>query len=281
MLHRAALMTPGVYDSPTHLLNTRLLLESRARNLAAGIEGRQMSLGMVDEFSLSPTFYLVYQGFSDRQLLQSLQNSYSLGTNSLGDNEIGSAPAPPRAAAATVIKLGSFEFNVIPVDAVTEKKRIKVGFVSSHFRRHSICKLFCGIITGLDPVVFDVFVFSAVKSGKEDSYTEALRRAPSITFVDVGMMYVTTRKEVISRQIDVLVYLDVGMEPTTPVWAASRLAPVQICTWGHPSTTGMLYMDYFVSSDVYHLKDDAPPLLKTSPSDTDDAAIDPADVHQR
>jgi hypothetical protein len=36
------------------------------------------------------------------------------------------------------------------------------------------------------------------------------------------------------------------------VWAASRLARVQIALWGHPSTSGMTSIDYFLSSDSFH-----------------------------
>jgi protein O-GlcNAc transferase len=50
----------------------------------------------------------------------------------------------------------------------------------------------------------------------------------------------------------VLVYLDVGMEPSTVVWASARLAPIQICVWGHPTTTGLQHMDYFMSSQLFH-----------------------------
>lgn len=42
------------------------------------------------------------------------------------------------------------------------------------------------------------------------------------------------------------------MEPSTAVWAAARLAPVQVCVWGHPSTTGMPHMDYYISSALFH-----------------------------
>ena len=42
------------------------------------------------------------------------------------------------------------------------------------------------------------------------------------------------------------------MEPSTAVWAAARLAPLQVCVWGHPSTTGMASMDYYISSALFH-----------------------------
>ena len=39
---------------------------------------------------------------------------------------------------------------------------------------------------------------------------------------------VQNRVEVTRRRVDVLVYLDVGMEPSTVAWAMARLAPIQV-----------------------------------------------------
>lgn len=38
-------------------------------------------------------------------------------------------------------------------------------------------------------------------------------------------------------------------------WASGRLAPVQVVTWGHPVTSGLPSVDYFVSSALF---DDEP-----------------------
>ena len=40
------------------------------------------------------------------------------------------------------------------------------------------------------------------------------------------------------------------MEPITYTLAFSRLAPVQCVTWGHPVTTGIPTIDYFISSEA-------------------------------
>jgi predicted O-linked N-acetylglucosamine transferase (SPINDLY family) len=45
-----------------------------------------------------------------------------------------------------------------------------------------------------------------------------------------------------------MLYPDIGMEPCTYFLAFSRLAPVQCATFGHPVTTGIPNVDYFVSS---------------------------------
>ena len=43
-----------------------------------------------------------------------------------------------------------------------------------------------------------------------------------------------------------LLYADIGMESFTYYMAFSRLAPVQAVTHGHPCTTGLPELDYFV-----------------------------------
>jgi hypothetical protein len=42
------------------------------------------------------------------------------------------------------------------------------------------------------------------------------------------------------------------MDPSTIVWASARLAPIQMVTWGHPSTTGLSSIDYYLSSEYFH-----------------------------
>jgi len=49
---------------------------------------------------------------------------------------------------------------------------------------------------------------------------------------------------------DVLIYPEVGMDGATMALAALRLAPVQCVSWGHPVTTGLPTMDYFLTSEA-------------------------------
>ena len=51
------------------------------------------------------------------------------------------------------------------------RRKIRVGFVSAHFRRHSVCKLFCHLATHLDPEAYHVVLFSALQESFEDTYT--------------------------------------------------------------------------------------------------------------
>ena len=244
---RASLLTPAVFESKKHLVSTRSSLIGRINTLSSLAASKELVVTKLDEFVVSPTFYYVYQGYNDKELLSALHGAYSAANEDVGAVLISAKETPTAAPTAP-----------------TEKGRsaIRVGFVSAYYRRHSICKLFCGVISSLanDPFMrVSVTLFSALQENKEDETTGSLVASlpgGSKAFVRIGKTLVRNRHEVTDRDIDVLVYLDVGMDPAIMIWASARLAPVQVCLWGHPATTGLEHMDYFVSSDAYHVDND-------------------------
>lgn len=239
---RATLMTPGVYDNQTHIHSCREALEERAQWLIDNHDSLQLK--SLDEFALSPTFYFIYQGYNDRPILKTLHEAYAKAFPTLG--YVGDALSPffPMTASTTT--------SLAP----SPTPKLRIGFVSAYFRRHSVCKLFCGVITDLAKHHADnveVFVFSSLAESKEDAQTKHLRATPNVQFFSVGRLLMTNRKLVTNSRIDVLIYLDIGMDPAGIVWAGARLAPVQMCLWGHPSTTALPHIDYYLSSQEFHV----------------------------
>jgi predicted O-linked N-acetylglucosamine transferase (SPINDLY family) len=57
-------------------------------------------------------------------------------------------------------------------------------------------------------------------------------------------------KEILADELDVLWYPEIGMDPLTTWLAAQRLVPVQFASWGHPITTGLKNIDYFLSGKL-------------------------------
>ena len=59
---------------------------------------------------------------------------------------------------------------------------------------------------------------------------------------------------------DILYYPDIGMEPVSYFLAFARLAPVQCACWGHPVTSGIPNIDYFLSWSIHEPAGSAGPL---------------------
>jgi len=53
-----------------------------------------------------------------------------------------------------------------------------------------------------------------------------------------------------SLGLDVLIFTDIGISGRNYQYATMRLAPVQCTAWGHPVTSGLPTIDYYLSSDL-------------------------------
>lgn len=123
-------------------------------------------------------------------------------------------------------------------------RRRRIGFVSSHFREHTVLKLFARWITGLEPGRFERYAFAL--DPREDAWTQRIRDGVE-HFVAAPDRIDALPAAIRAARLDVLVHLDVGMHPWSQLLSALRLAPRQLVTWGHPITTGLDTIDAFVS----------------------------------
>jgi len=57
-------------------------------------------------------------------------------------------------------------------------------------------------------------------------------------------------ERILADRLHILVYPEIGMHPPTMQIAALRLAPVQCTAWGHPLTSGLPTVDYYLSSEL-------------------------------
>ena len=122
---------------------------------------------------------------------------------------------------------------------------IRIAFVSRHFYKHTISRLFGGYVSGLSSDAFEVQLFQA--GGKFDEFARSLGQDAS----RMAILPPDVEKAgaiIAEGEPDIVFYPDIGMEPITYFLAFARLAPVQCVTWGHPMTTGIDTLDYFISS---------------------------------
>jgi protein O-GlcNAc transferase len=90
--------------------------------------------------------------------------------------------------------------------------------------------------------------------GDEDKVSREIEGAADEP-VMLSLRLSEAREQIAERELDVLMYTDIGMDPWTYFLAFSRLAPVQCVTLGHPVTTGIPTIDYFLSTDLLEPSD--------------------------
>lgn len=126
--------------------------------------------------------------------------------------------------------------------------RIKIGICSNFLCDHTIGRLYSGLIQNISTEIFDVVLLIPCGTGHDD-LRESIELSASKT-LNLSSSPLTAAGQIDHAGLDVLFYPDIGMSPFTYQLALSRLAPVQVTSWGHPITTGLDTMDYFVSSKL-------------------------------
>jgi len=141
----------------------------------------------------------------------------------------------------------------LPALPKPRERRVRLGIVSPDIRLHSVwMALIKGWLQSLDRERFEVVVFSL--TDRTDSET-----AWAIEISDVfvgGPMTLTRWVTAIQEQnCEILLYPAVGLHPMIMQLACLRLARVQINTWGHPDTSGLPTMDWYVSAECFEPTD--------------------------
>jgi protein O-GlcNAc transferase len=131
--------------------------------------------------------------------------------------------------------------------------KIKIAFCSQFFVKHTIGKLYQGLIRKLDRSIFEVVVIHAHES-KKDEFSKSLDLTVD-RVVHLGPFFSDQLSQVSKERLDIIFYPDIGMYPATYYLAHARLAPVQIVSWGHPDTTGIDTVDYFLSYTIIEPSD--------------------------
>ncbi len=175
-------------------------------------------------------FYLAYQGKNDREL-QAIYGSLICRIMARRYPEfVVAARMPPVAANAP----------------------LRIGIVSAYFADHSNWKTpIRGWIENLDRDEFQVFGYYT--GLKQDNDTERARIACH-EFVE-GLSFETLVRKIRDDALHVLIFPEIGMDPVTTKLATLRLAPIQCNSWGHPVTSGMPTIDYYLSSDLMEPED--------------------------
>lgn len=126
-------------------------------------------------------------------------------------------------------------------------RKIRIGFASAHLRNHNGAKWALGWIKPLNRQEFEVYCYHTGQIADQISRQFELH---SDRFYHFPNALEAVCQQIQADQLDILIYTDIGMDPMTTQMVGLRLAPVQCTAWGHPVTSGLPTIDYYLSSDL-------------------------------
>lgn len=191
----------------------------------SGLEAECPPLGHPAREAGGPRFYLAYHGENDREVQGRLARLY-----------LKACPGLHWVAP-----------HCRDVRPPSAKRRI--AFVSRFFFDHSIGRLMLGLLAHLARRGgSEILLFDTDRPPDDAMRRELLRYADRVELLEGDV--VRQRERIAWAEPDVLFYPDIGMDYATYLLAFARLAPVQCVTWGHPVTTGIPTVDYFLTCDT-------------------------------
>jgi CRISPR-associated protein Csy1 len=164
-------------------------------------------------------FFLAYQGEDDRDL----QRDFGAWLGACA-----AAIAPEYAASRTRVT----------------RARPRIAIVSTFLRECTVGAYFLSWAAALSGAGFEVI---AVQIGAlADHWTDAFGRSCDrlVRLDGTPREHAAALREL---DCDAIVYPELGMDRRTLLLAAWRLSPLQVCGWGHPSTTGLPTIDTYIS----------------------------------
>lgn len=170
-------------------------------------------------------FYLAYQGKNDREL-QAIYGNFICEIMARRYPEFMTPP---------------------PIPSLTSSKPLRIGIVSAFFTDHSNWKTpIRGWIENIDQNEFHVFGYY---TGFIQDHDTQRAKLACHEFIE-GFSFESLARKIRDDALQVLIFPEIGMDPVTTKLATLRLAPVQCNSWGHPVTSGMPTIDYYLSSDL-------------------------------
>ena len=215
---------PAIQDSRESIVATRAAFEAAVDELLH----RDLKIEDPGALAVVQSFFMAYQGECDRDLLVKAAELFAKALPAL-----------------------------LFVSPHCERKqrrpgRIRIGFISRYLCAHSIGKTSLGLIEKIDRRRFEVYALR-ITPGSDDETTMRIRAAADHYVRVCGDLreLAATHRQLAALELDILFYQDIGMESVSYFLSFARLAPVQCVSFGHPNTTGVPTMDYFISNDLY------------------------------
>jgi protein O-GlcNAc transferase len=128
-----------------------------------------------------------------------------------------------------------------------QNRKLKLGFISSDFRSHSVARNFLPFIKAHDRNKFDIYFYAEVKIA--DNTTVKFKEIANGWRLTCGLSDAAVAEMICADKIDILVFLAGHFDENRPSIALYKPAPIQI-SFHDPATSGLPSMDYIIGDPV-------------------------------
>lgn len=136
-----------------------------------------------------------------------------------------------------------------PISVDGESRRLRVGYVSGDFRRHSAAFFALPLFEHFDRDRFEVFAYSTLDPKLEDEWTERFTQCVDHFIRVANVDDDALAQRVASERIDILVDLAGHTVGGRLGVFARRPAPVSVSWLGYGYTTGLSTIDWFLGDE--------------------------------
>ncbi|WP_293348772.1 MULTISPECIES: tetratricopeptide repeat protein [unclassified Microcoleus] len=221
------LTLPIVYDTPDeiHFYRERYVRELEILIQQTSLNNPQEKINALRGFGSFTNFYLAYQAHN----VVEDQSKYA---NLVHQVMAANYPqwVQPRA-----------------MPPLLENGKIRVGYISSFLHSYSGTLWMTGWLRYANTKQFEIYCYYT--GNDPDLVTEQFREY-STEFRHIPHNLEAVCQQIIDDKLHILVFPEIGMDAPTIQIAALRLAPIQCTAWGHPVTSGLPTIDYFISSEL-------------------------------
>ncbi|MBH8556284.1 O-linked N-acetylglucosamine transferase, SPINDLY family protein [Nostocaceae cyanobacterium CENA357] len=147
------------------------------------------------------------------------------------------------------IMAANFPQWVVPLSMpkLQPHQKIRIGYVSHYLHSYSGTLWLTGWLRYCNDENFEIYCYYT--GNEPDPVTQQFQDYSDV-FYHIPHNLPAACEQIVSDQLHILVFPEIGMNPQTMQIAGLRLAPVQCVAWGHPVTTGLPTIDYFLSSEL-------------------------------
>ena len=130
---------------------------------------------------------------------------------------------------------------------LNKDKKIKVAFLSSDLKKHSISFFLKDLFFNIDKKTFEIIALSNLAKNKEDSMSELFKNSADQWHGIQDKSDIEVINLVKSLDIDILIDLNGLTEGNRVHVIKNRCAPIQICWLGYNNSTGLKNVDYLIA----------------------------------